>query len=176
MTRRGQGHKERRCFFYQDIVDGSVFGGCSCGIPYTDGIPCHHMVAVVKLSRIEGLTATNSMPTWWSTECWRKQYPANTNVICNFDMDVLRTFPEDSAMRYCPPYAAASKAGRPKNDKRIKSPLEGKKKIKSIVSTQEDQPEAMVSTQEDQLEAMDSERKMSAAPVAPRRGKRRTPD
>jgi hypothetical protein len=134
------------------------------------------MVAVVKLSRIEGLTATNSMPTWRSTECWRKQYPADTNVSCNFDMDVLRTFPEDSAMRYCPPYAAARKAGRPQIDKRIKSPFEGKQKRKSIVSTQEDQLEAMVSTQEDQLEAMDRERKMSTAPVAPRRGKRRTPD
>jgi hypothetical protein len=50
---------------------GSMFGGCSCGILYTDGIPCHHMVAVVKSSRIEGLTATNSMPVWWITECWR---------------------------------------------------------------------------------------------------------
>ena len=137
----------------------------SCGIPYTDGIPCHHMVAVVESSRIEGPTATNSMPTWWSTECLCKQYPANMNVIYNFDMDMLRTFPEDSAMRYCPPYAAAKKAGRPKIDKRIKSPHEGKKKRKSIVSTQKDQ-----------LEAMDGERKMSAAPVTPRRGKMRTPD
>jgi hypothetical protein len=42
-----------------------MFGGCSCGGPYTDGIPCHHMVAVVKSSRIEGLTAKNSMP--WNT-------------------------------------------------------------------------------------------------------------
>jgi hypothetical protein len=47
-----------------------MFGGCSCGIPYTDGIPCHHMVAVVRSSRIEGLTATNSMPVWWTMECW----------------------------------------------------------------------------------------------------------
>ncbi len=130
VTRRGRGHKERRCFFNKDIIDGSVFGGCSCGIPYTDGIPCHHMVmvAVVKSSRIEGLTATNSMPIWWSTECWRKQYPADTNVICDFDMDMLRAFPEDVAMKYCPPYVAARKAGHPKTDKHIKSPLEGKKK------------------------------------------------
>ncbi len=78
---------------------------------------------------------------------------------------MLRTFPEDSAMRYCPPYAAAKKAGRLKIDKCIKSLLEGKKKRKSIVSTQKDQ-----------LEAMDGERKMSAAQVAPRRDKRRTPD
>ncbi len=33
-------------------------------------------------------------------------------------------------MRYCPPYAAARKTGRPKIDKRMKSPLEGNKKRK----------------------------------------------
>ncbi len=40
-------------------------------------------------------------------------------------------------MRYCPPYAAPRKAGRPKNNKRMKSPLEGKKKRKSTGSTRE---------------------------------------
>jgi hypothetical protein len=70
-------------------------------------------------------------------------------------MDMLRTFPDNAAMRYCPPYAAAKKAGHPKIDKHFKSPLEGTKKRKSIVSTQEDQ-----------LEDMDGERKISAAPSA----------
>ena len=44
------------CWFpveYDD--DGSLFGGCSCGVPNTDGLPCHHMVAVVKSYKIEGL-------------------------------------------------------------------------------------------------------------------------
>ena len=42
-------------------------------------------------------------------------------------------------MRYCPPYVAPSKAGRPKNEKRLKSFLEGgkKKKKKSLVETME---------------------------------------
>jgi hypothetical protein len=38
-------------------------------------------------------------------------------------------------MRYCPPYAAPRKAGRPKNNKCMKSLLEGKKKRKSTGST-----------------------------------------
>ena len=134
------------------------------GIPYTNGIPCHHMVAVVKSSRIEGLTVTNSMPIWWSTECWCNQYPANTNVICDFDMDMLRTFPEDATMRHCPSYAATRKAGHPKIDRRIKSPLEGRKKRKSIVSTQDNQ-----------LEAMNGERKNSAVLAVLKKGKRRCP-
>jgi hypothetical protein len=50
-------------------------------------------------------------------------------------MDTLRLTPEDAAMRYCPPYAAPRKAGRPKNNKRMKSHLEEKKKRKSNGST-----------------------------------------
>jgi hypothetical protein len=86
------------------------------------------MVAVVKSSRIQSLTATNSMPVWWTTKCWRNQNPADTNETCHFDMDTLRSTPEDAAMRYCPPYAAPRKARHLKNNKRMKSPLEGKKK------------------------------------------------
>ena len=52
------------------------------------------------------------------------------NVTCNFDMDALRGTPQDEAMKYCAPFAAAWKAGHPKNEKRIKSQLEGKKKRK----------------------------------------------
>ena len=111
---------------------GSLFGGCSCGIPFTDGIPCHHMVAVVKSSQIEGLTPTKAMPYQWTTECRRSQYPADINVTCAFDMEALRETPEDRAMRYCPPPAAARKTGWPKIDKRIKSPLEGNKKKKKM--------------------------------------------
>jgi hypothetical protein len=51
-------------------------------------------------------------------------------VTCAFDMEALRETPEDRAMRYCPPCAAARKTGQPKIGKRIKSPLEGNKKRK----------------------------------------------
>jgi hypothetical protein len=77
------------------------------------------------------------MPVWWTTECWRNQYPMDTNETCHFDMDTLRLTPKDAAMRYCPPYAAPRKAGHPKNNKRMKSPLEGDKKRKSTGSTRE---------------------------------------
>ncbi len=51
-------------------------------------------------------------------------------MACAFDMEALRETPGDRALRYCSPYAAARKIGRPKIDKRIKSPLEGNKKRK----------------------------------------------
>jgi hypothetical protein len=135
VTRNGQGHNEKNCFFLKKPNGGSAFGGYSCGILYTDGIPCHHMVAVVELFRTECLTATNSMHVWWSMECWHNQYRADTNETCHFDMDTLRSTPEDAAMSSCPPYAAPRKAGHPKNNKHMKSPLEGKKKRKSTGST-----------------------------------------
>jgi hypothetical protein len=137
VTRNGPGNNKKNRFFLREPNGGSTFGGCSCCGPYIDRIPCHHMVAVVKSSRIEGLTATNSMPVWWTMECWCNQYPADTNATCHFDMDTLRSTPEDVAMRYCLPYAAPRKAGCPKNNKRMKSPLEGKKKGKSTGSTRE---------------------------------------
>jgi hypothetical protein len=55
-------------------------------------------------------------------------------------MDTLRLTQKDAAMRYCLSYAAPRKAGLPKNNKRMKSPLKGNKKRKSTGST----PEAMV--------------------------------
>jgi hypothetical protein len=141
VTRVGRGHSARTCHFMKEESEwGTAFGGCSCGIPYTDGVPCHHMIAMVKSSRIEGLNPNNAMPFWWTTECWRRQYPVDSNVTCNFDMDALRATPEDRAMKYCPPFAGARKAGRPKNDKRIKSPLEGKKKRKRAAETTGEPP------------------------------------
>ncbi len=77
------------------------------------------------------------MPVWWTMECWRNQYPVDTNETCHFDMDTLRSTTEDAEMRYCPPYAAPRQTGHPKNYKRTKSPLEGKKKRKSTGRTRE---------------------------------------
>ena len=137
VTRLGKGHAEQTCFFLKKLEKGSVFGGCSCGEPYTDGAPCHHMVAVVQSSRIEGLTPTNAMPYWWSTECWRKQFPLENNVTFDTGMEALRATPEDKTMKYFPPYAAARKTRCPKIDKQTKSPLEGREKRKRIDQTVE---------------------------------------
>ncbi len=131
VTRHEQGNNKLECYFMKEANGGSMFGGCTCGQPYTNEIHCHHMVAVVKSSRLDGLTATNSMPVWWTTECWRNQYPEVTNETCHWEMDTLRETPEDAAMRYCPPYAAPRKAGRPKTNKCMKSLLEGQKQRKS---------------------------------------------
>jgi hypothetical protein len=61
-------NQERRYFFFKmtDMM-GSVFGRCSYGAPLIDGVPCHHMISVVKSSSVEGLNLNKSMPNRWTT-------------------------------------------------------------------------------------------------------------
>jgi len=115
-----------QCFFKAVEEEGSVFGGCTCGYPKTQGIPCHHMVGVVKSCCIEGLNSVNSMPPWWMTAHWRKQYPKETHILCDFNLESLWLSVPDTSYKYCPPYAAPNKAGHPKTkkNKQIKSALE----------------------------------------------------
>jgi hypothetical protein len=120
--------KQRRAWFVKEPVMGSHFGGCTCGKANTEGVPCQHMVAVVKSGRVKGLTPNNSMPKWWTTEMWRLQYPTNQHSLCDFSIESLKqTEPPELSMRYCPPYIAPNKAGRPKEGKRKKGILEEKK-------------------------------------------------
>ncbi len=83
-------HLELTCTLLQEEEEGLVFGGCTCGVPNKDGVPCQHMVAVVKASRIEGLTPINCMPQWWMTLHWQKQYPSHSVMSCDFNMTTLR--------------------------------------------------------------------------------------
>ena len=69
---------------------------------------------VGKSCCIEGLNCVNTMPPWWMTTHWRKQYPKGTHVLCDFDMEKLRLALPDTSYKYCPPYEAPNKAGCPK--------------------------------------------------------------
>ena len=123
------GNVERQCFFLTNECLGSVFGGCSCGAPNVHGIPCHHMIAVVKSNRVEGLNPTNCMPCWYTTAMWRRQYPKDLNYSTVTMNTLTSNHTPNTSSRYCPPYAAPRKAGRPKGTtKRCLSPMEGTKK------------------------------------------------
>ena len=127
------GGVNRKCYFLVNPNMGSNFGGCTCGAPNVNGVPCHHMIAVVKSSRVEGLTSNNAMPNWWTTQMWRKQYPKwNGYEILN-KSPLTSNHTPDPIWRYCPPFVAPSKPGRPKIPKRFKSPLEKIKKKKAKV-------------------------------------------
>jgi hypothetical protein len=121
----------------KEEVNGSVFGVCSCSYPKTHGLPCHHMIAVVKSSRITDLNMTNCMPYWWMTDCWREQYTVDSSIEY-LDMETLtNTLPAEqqtnNPYRYCPPYAAPNKRGRPKGLARIPSPMENSSRKKRKV-------------------------------------------
>ena len=97
------------------------------------------MIAVMKSSRIAGLTSINIMPAWCHAEMWREQYPEGTVMQAGMDIAFLKNnYQPNPKLRYCPKIAAPAEAGRKKNLKRYKSPLEqGKKRKKKSAETSE---------------------------------------
>jgi hypothetical protein len=69
------------------------------------------VVAVVKSGRAEGdLKMTNIMPYWWTTHCWRGQFPHNAVSRCNFYMAYLKEkYAADASIHYCPGFAVPRK-------------------------------------------------------------------
>ena len=117
---------KNQCWFPKSYDEnGSLFGGCSCGYPFTSGLPCHHMIAVVQSNRIAGLNEMNVMPIWWHTSHWRKQLPRASAMRFNIDLTDLRTkCTQQTNYSLCPPYTAPKTTGRPREEKRMKSSVE----------------------------------------------------
>ncbi len=102
-----------------------------------NGVLCHHMIAVVKSSRVEGLTTTNAMPSWWSTKKWCNQYPQG-QICTNINISSLTAnHTTDPTWSYCPPSIAPQKDGHPKTAKRFKISLELTNQKKAKVSVQQ---------------------------------------
>ena len=117
---------KNQCWFPKSYDDhGSLFGGCSCGYPFTSGLPCHHMIAVVLSNRIVRLNETNVLPIRWHTSHWRKQLPRESAMWFDIDMSDLRTkCTQQMNYSLCPPYTAPKTTGRPREEKRIKLSVE----------------------------------------------------
>jgi hypothetical protein len=66
---------------------GSRFGSCTCGKPTKDGVSCKDMVAIVKASKIKGLSQIQILLYWLTSPHWRAQYAADvyyrTDVLIN---------------------------------------------------------------------------------------------
>ena len=103
---------------------GSRFGTCTCGKPAKDGLPCQHMVVVVKGIAIEGLIRVSIMPYWWTTSHWRAQYAVDE--YCRTDVslaNIKATHHPDDKLRYCPGFVSVKK-GRPKKNARKMSVMD----------------------------------------------------
>jgi hypothetical protein len=69
---------------------------------------------------------------------WRHQYPQQLQSLCDFSLNnIKKVVAPDLTWRYCPPYTAPNKSGRPKEGKRRKSFLEEKKPCKRKGSVKE---------------------------------------
>lgn len=133
-----------RVIINKEASRGQYAATCDCGVPAMNGVPCRHIVAIAKSTNIEGLNMVSVMPYWWTTDCWRRQFPAETSIACRIDIEYLQEkYEPDESIRYCPDFAAPRKKGRPKAvEKRAKSPLEmaidkskgDKKKRKMVMS------------------------------------------
>ena len=131
IKKNSMSHVWRMTTFPIEEVNGSRFGSCTCCSPRMMGVPCMHMVVVLKSRNVEGLNKNNLLPTWWMISQMRLQYPANMEI--KVDMDIASLMLEGEAdhhICYCPPGAAPRKSGRPKGEGRIKGALErnGKKR------------------------------------------------
>ena len=99
--------------------NGSHFGTCTCGVHSKEGIPCLHMVVIVKLSNIPHITRSTIMPFFWSTAHWQSQYLLDVDCWTEISINTVKaTARLDEKLRYCPDWSASDKPGRPqKNDK-----------------------------------------------------------
>ena len=95
---------------------GPRFGTCTCGKPVKDGIPCQHMVIIVKAMAIDGLSWVKIIPYWWMTAHWEAQYA--TDVYCRRDVsldNIKSTYNPDDKLQYCPAFLSVKKGWPKKN-------------------------------------------------------------
>jgi hypothetical protein len=96
MSRMKSKNEYTVCIPTKDTV-GFRFGLCTFGKPMKDGVPCKHMVAIVKASKIEGLRQIQIMPYWLTSAHWRVQYTADVNCRTDVLMNAIKATsnPED---------------------------------------------------------------------------------
>ena len=120
----------RGCVHVLEIAHEATYGfyenTCTCGEIEVGGVPCAHVMAVVKSKTITHLMPTNVMPWCWSRETWKKQFTQNTPVVVDdLDMAYLKMkYAANNNVCYMPDFVAKRKRGRPKESKRYKSALE----------------------------------------------------
>jgi hypothetical protein len=125
---------------------GSIFGMCTWWSK-KEGIPCQHMVALVKLGRIDGLSRIGIMSHWYTTAQWRNQFPKDAIIGTHITLKSIKanSTPEDN-IHYCSTWAALQKKGQPKKEMRrksiadnIKQSVKKKRRTKKTTKTPEEE-------------------------------------
>ncbi len=93
-------------------IHGSQFGTCSCGYPKKEGVPCNHIVAIVKVGAIAMLTRVVIMPYWFTKAQWHLQFPEEVTCATHITLTSIKTnsSPTDH-FKYCPGWTAGQKKG-----------------------------------------------------------------
>jgi len=86
---------------------------------------CRHAVAIAKSGRGSGFNLVNGIPSDWTTEQWRAQFPKTLNSRSCLSIDAIKAkYEPDRRVCFLPDFVAPRKKGRPKKNQRIKSGLE----------------------------------------------------
>ena len=124
---------------------GVYENSCTCGTVEKDGVPCVHVMALVKSKALPFLTPTNVIPYYWTTQQWRAQFDETNEAVNSATITreyLTMKYKPDESLRYMPDFVAKRKRGRPKKTERIKSALEKalakKKKVKKKRPSEED--------------------------------------
>jgi hypothetical protein len=122
VSKKSTSEREYTVIIPKTDTTGSRFGKCTCGFPKKEGIPCHHMVAISKLGKINGLTRSAVMSHWYTTAQWGNQFPKNTYINTHQTLKLIKasSTPHDE-LCYCPNWVGPQKKGHPKKDKCRKS-------------------------------------------------------
>jgi hypothetical protein len=97
-----------------------IFGTCTCGVPSKEGLPCKHMVVMVKSSVIPTLTRTDIMPHYWGTAHWQMQYPLDLDCKTEMTIKMVKAVARPNEfLRYCPDWSTPKKSGRPKKSDKV---------------------------------------------------------
>jgi hypothetical protein len=115
VSRNAAGSREYIVKLPKIAYNGSHFGACTCGVHSKEGIPCLHMVVIVKSSNIPHLTRSSIMPFFWSTAHWKNQYSLDVDWRTEMSINTVKaTARLDKKIRCCPDWSASDKPGRPK--------------------------------------------------------------
>ncbi len=99
------------------------------------GLPCCHVVAIAKSTKVEELNLVSLMPFWWTTAAWKQQFPKNTSIGTSIDIEYLKEkYEVDNSIHYCPNFAAVRKKGQPKKELALEKSKGVQKKRKQVAT------------------------------------------
>jgi hypothetical protein len=117
ISKNTEAAKEYNVQILKEQYFGSNFGTCTCGVPAKKGIPCKHMMAILKSSLIPRSTHTNIMPYFWSTAHWERQYAQEQLFRTDISIATIKAaYVTNKCQYYCPDWRVGGKKGCLKED------------------------------------------------------------